>query len=205
MQLCIKSGTFHGHIFRILQHFDSKLCNFTDFNMHFVTVVKDVPRSKFSLLWVSVKNRNRNERSRNGNDQNRKRPPNFPHKIFKNENLCGKLGGRFRFRSFPFRIRSFRFSFFTETRLLCKLSTKSIHNLILFRDPNNIFNNYTKSQQRKCVLILSRNHRHKFVHMKFKSDIRKETSVLLLVLPFLIMTHISKQNAVEHVGKKMYQ
>ena len=83
MQLHTKSKTFHGYIFRILQHFASKLCNFTDFNMHFVTVVKDVPRLKFSLLWVSVKNGNRNERSRNGNDRNRKRPPNFPHKSSK--------------------------------------------------------------------------------------------------------------------------
>ena len=30
--------------------------------------------------------------------------------------LCGKLGSRFRFRSFSFQIRSFRFPFFTETR-----------------------------------------------------------------------------------------
>ena len=66
-------------------------------------------------IRVAVKNGNRNDRIRNGNDGDRKWSPNFLHKITKNLNLCGKLRGHFRFRSFPFRIRSFRFPFFTET------------------------------------------------------------------------------------------
>ena len=68
-------------------------------------------------MWerVSVKNGNRNDRIRNRNDWNRKWPPKFLHKIAQNLNLWGKLRNHFLFRLFPFRIRSFRFPFFTET------------------------------------------------------------------------------------------
>ena len=82
--------------------------------------------TKQLLNWVSIKNGNRNDRIWNGNDRNRKWPSNFPHKIGKNWNLFGKLGINFRFRSFPFRIRSFWFPFFTETllnwRLFCYIA-----------------------------------------------------------------------------------
>ena len=64
---------------------------------------------------VSVKNGNRNDRIWDGNGRNWKLPPNFWHEISKILNLCGKLRSHFRFRSFPLRIRSFRFPFFTET------------------------------------------------------------------------------------------
>ena len=66
--------------------------------------------------WVSVKHGNRNDRIRNGNDQHRKWLRNFPHKFKILAILCRKLGGHFRFRPFPFQIRSFLFPFFTEIR-----------------------------------------------------------------------------------------
>ena len=46
----------HGYIFRTLQHFPTKLRRFTNFEMLFLTVVNDLPRSKFGLLCkLSIK------------------------------------------------------------------------------------------------------------------------------------------------------
>ena len=44
--------TLQGHIFRILQHFATKLCNFTHFSMLFLAVViywNSMPSFKISL------------------------------------------------------------------------------------------------------------------------------------------------------------
>ena len=46
----------HGYIFRTLQHFPTKLRRFTNFEMLFLAVVNDLPRSKFGLLCkLSIK------------------------------------------------------------------------------------------------------------------------------------------------------
>ena len=70
------------------------------------------------IIWVFVKNGNRNDRIRNGKDRNRKRPRNFLRKFKFLAISCRKFGGDFRFRSFPSRIRSFRFPSFTETLII---------------------------------------------------------------------------------------
>ena len=78
------------------------------------------------IKGVSVKNGNRNDRIRNGNDRNRKWPRNFLHKLKFLAILCRKSGSHFRFRSFPLRIRSFRFTFFTETHKKAICSFKNV-------------------------------------------------------------------------------
>jgi hypothetical protein len=41
--------TSQGYIFRILQHFVTKFCNFTNFNNFFTGIYFFLPRSKISL------------------------------------------------------------------------------------------------------------------------------------------------------------
>jgi hypothetical protein len=41
IQINTKFANFAGYIFRILQQFATKLCNFTNFNMLFLAVVMD--------------------------------------------------------------------------------------------------------------------------------------------------------------------
>ena len=52
----LKIENFAGYIFRILQHFATKLWNITNFVMLFQAVMKFLLRSKFSLLRMQVVN-----------------------------------------------------------------------------------------------------------------------------------------------------
>jgi hypothetical protein len=46
--------TSQGYIFRILQHFVTTFCNFTNFNKFFTGIYFSLPRSKISLTTCKL-------------------------------------------------------------------------------------------------------------------------------------------------------
>jgi hypothetical protein len=52
IQIIQNLRTLQGYIFRILQHFATKLCNFTNFSMLFLGIYRFFAKIKISLLKI---------------------------------------------------------------------------------------------------------------------------------------------------------